>query len=308
MDSDSDDEDFLESGGRLIESSILKTRCLSNDEFLEPHKRFWVEMRPKQRQKVSLKLYRTESKKIFRILQRFCDQVEKASCDEAFLDVTSRVWARQEQMKLDDYDANWDDALFMGFEKGQGRFTPQRDSERRMWLANKIAAEVRQAVFDELGYTSSAGIARNKAIAKTACSYNKPNGQTVVPERYIRKALSQVPIKNMRWLGGKLGQQLRDAGFETMGDIQPLDVQSDLMPIIGLEKAQWIKDLSIGICVEDVVVKQAPRSSGSVKTFRPVYKLEDILKQMHLVAIDLILKIKEHLKDFEVFPTSLHVY
>ena len=29
---------------------------------------------------------------------------------------------------------------------------------------------------------------------------------------------------------------------------------------------------------------------------------------MHLVAIDLILKIKEHLKDFVVYPTTLHVY
>ena len=29
---------------------------------------------------------------------------------------------------------------------------------------------------------------------------------------------------------------------------------------------------------------------------------------MHLVSIDLILKIKEHLKDFDVFPTSILVY
>ena len=29
---------------------------------------------------------------------------------------------------------------------------------------------------------------------------------------------------------------------------------------------------------------------------------------MHLVAIDLILKIKEHLKDFEVYPLTLLVY
>lgn len=38
-----------------------------------------------------MKLYRHESKKIFRILQRFSDNVEKASCDEAFLDVTQQV-------------------------------------------------------------------------------------------------------------------------------------------------------------------------------------------------------------------------
>ena len=48
-------------------------------------------MRQKENQKVSLKLYRRESRKIHRILQKFSDQVEKASCDEAFLDVTGQV-------------------------------------------------------------------------------------------------------------------------------------------------------------------------------------------------------------------------
>ena len=62
-----------------------------------------------------------------------------------------------------------------------------------MWLANRIAAEVRKAIYDELGYTASAGISHNKTVAKIACTYNKPNGQTVVPERYVKQALAQVP-------------------------------------------------------------------------------------------------------------------
>ena len=54
--------------------------------------------------------------------------------------------------------------------------------------------------------------------------------------------------------------------------------------------------------------KKGPRSAGSIKTFKQIYSLEKILKQMHLVAIDLIFKIKEHLEDFDVFPTSIKVY
>ena len=93
-----------------------------------------------------------------------------------------------------------------------------------------------------------------------------------------------------------------------MGDIQPLDVEHELVPLIGYEKAQWVKDLSMGVCGEEVNEKTGPKTSGSIKTFRPIHTLEKILKQMHLVAIDLILKIKEHLKDFNVFPVSLKVY
>lgn len=48
-------------------------------------------MRDKEKQKVSLALYREESKKIFEILRRFSDQVEKASCDEAFIDITNQI-------------------------------------------------------------------------------------------------------------------------------------------------------------------------------------------------------------------------
>ena len=196
----------------------------------------------------------------------------------------------------------------MGFEKGEGKFHPETDQEQCMWLTNRIAAEVRKAIFEELGYTASAGISNNKTVAKIACNYNKPNGQTIVPERYVKQALAQVPIKNMRWLGGMLGQRLRDAGLNTMGDIQPLDVENDIVPLVGYEKAQWIKDLSLGVCGEQVMEKKGPKSAGAIKTFQPVYSLENILKQTHLIAIDLILKIKEHMKDFDLFPTSIHVY
>lgn len=48
-------------------------------------------MRDKEKQKVSLYLYREESSKIFDILKRYSNIVEKASCDEAFVDVSRQV-------------------------------------------------------------------------------------------------------------------------------------------------------------------------------------------------------------------------
>ena len=64
----------------------------------------------------------------------------------------------------------------MGFPKGEGSFLPESESDQKMFLANRIAAEVRQAIYDELGYRASAGISNNKTVAKIACTYNKPNG------------------------------------------------------------------------------------------------------------------------------------
>jgi hypothetical protein len=87
--SESSDDELV--GQKFIPSSICKTKMVSADETLEPYRRWWVEMRQKENQKVSLKLYRRESRKIQKILQRFSDQVEKASCDEAYIDVTAQV-------------------------------------------------------------------------------------------------------------------------------------------------------------------------------------------------------------------------
>lgn len=146
--------------------------------------------------------------------------VEKASCDEAYIDVTRQVEIKFKLAKEEfKYDELWFGSLFMGFKKGEGSFVAEDDEDKKLWIANQIAFQIRQAIKEELGYNASAGISVNKTVAKIACTYNKPNGQTIVPKRYLRQALKDVPIRNIRMLGGKLGKQLKEAGLETMGDI-----------------------------------------------------------------------------------------
>ena len=87
-----------------------------------------------------MSLYRQESAKIIKVLQQFSDVVEKASCDEAFIDVTSQVEIKFKLSKTQqEYDDQWSDALFMGFEKGEGRFMPATDQEKKLWIANSMA-------------------------------------------------------------------------------------------------------------------------------------------------------------------------
>lgn len=211
---------------KLFPSSICRTKMVAEDPQLPAHKRFWCEMRPKDRQKVSLKLYREESAKILEILKRFSDQVEKASCDEAYIDVSEQI-ALKYMNTLDNltgksklkYDDKWHESHFMGHEKGHGGFVPESEKDQKLFLASELSLAIRQAIRKELGYNASCGISHNKTVAKISASENKPNGQSVVPERYFKLALSKVPIQNIRWLGGKIGKQLKDAGLETMGDI-----------------------------------------------------------------------------------------
>lgn len=94
-------------------------------------------MRDKEKQKVSLALYREESKKIFEILRRFSDQVEKASCDEAFIDVTHQIKLEEDENGSDQNEVNWHGAYFMGHKtQNEGSFTPTLLHDHRIYKAN----------------------------------------------------------------------------------------------------------------------------------------------------------------------------
>ena len=182
---------------------------------LPAHKRLRVETRDKESMKVSLALYREESKKIFALLRRYSEIVEKASCDEAFIDVTEVV--NNTYIKNNrQVDNDWKGAHFFGKKEV---FIPETDLDKKLMIANGIAYQMREAIFNELGYRASCGISHNKTLAKLASGQNKPNAQTVVPIRYIKDGLVSVRIKDIRFCGGKVGEVFKSNGIQTIGEV-----------------------------------------------------------------------------------------
>ncbi len=47
--------------------------------------------------------------------------------------------------------------------------------DKKIYLANEIAWEMRQLIKKELSYNASSGISHNKTMAKLGSSSNKPN-------------------------------------------------------------------------------------------------------------------------------------
>ena len=52
-------------------------------------------------------------------------------------------------------------------------------------LGCHVALTARRAVFDELGFTLSAGVSTNKLVAKLGATYGKPNGQVRLLRRIV---------------------------------------------------------------------------------------------------------------------------
>src|SRR5690606_989769 len=88
---------------------------------------------------------------------------------------------------------------------GGGGEAPDWDDVVLALAAEKVQ-EIRRQVRERLGYTCSAGIARNKILAKLGSGQNKPNNQTFVRRRAVPGFLEKFQSTKLRSLGPKRGR------------------------------------------------------------------------------------------------------
>ncbi|XP_009576913.1 PREDICTED: DNA polymerase eta, partial [Fulmarus glacialis] len=130
-----------------------------------------------------------------------------------------------------------------------------------------IVEEMRVAVEAATGFRCSAGISHNKTLAKLACGLNKPNRQTLVSSRFVPQLFSQLPVSNIRNLGGKLGTAITDIlGVEYIGQLTQFS-ETELQSHFGDKTGSWLYDLCRGIEDEPVKNRYLPQSIGCSKNF-----------------------------------------
>jgi len=118
----------------------------------------------------------------------------------------------------------------------------------RTWhdVALSIAAElmdkIRAEVHTQLGYTTSAGIARNKFLAKLTASYKKRDSQSILRNAAIPNYLMPMPFQKIRFLGGKLGQAIADK-FEASTVEDLLSIDLDVMQQKFGEDSIWVYEI-----------------------------------------------------------------
>jgi len=127
-------------------------------------------------------VYREVSAQIRDIFHRYTDLVEPLSLDEAYLDVT---------------------------ENKQGQPS-----------ATLIAQEIRQAIYEEVHLTASAGISINKFLAKMASGINKPNGQTLILPQEAESFVEALPIGRFYGVGEATAAKMHRLGIQTGADLK----------------------------------------------------------------------------------------
>ena len=125
--------------------------------------------------------YTDTSTRIFSIFKRFTPIVEVYSVDEAFLEFTSSGLLKR--------------------------------------VPRKIACEIKETIYREIGITCSVGIAPNKLMAKLASGMEKPDGLTVIKAGDIEETLRRIPVSALCGIGKKLTQKLALMNIRTCAEL-----------------------------------------------------------------------------------------
>jgi DNA polymerase IV (DinB-like DNA polymerase) len=172
-------------------------------------------------------LYERVSEEVMTTLRGFADKFEQGSIDEAYLDVTSRAG---------------DEAS-----------------------ATRLAREIKVAVLEKHGLTSSIGVAPNKSSAKIASDRNKPDGLTVVPFDRVADFLAPLPVGVVPGIGRKTGDFLNEKGISTIGQLQELDGKQ-LLTWFG-KNGVWLWGVVHGEENVEVRQQEMPKSLSVERTF-----------------------------------------
>ncbi|KAJ5947693.1 hypothetical protein N7466_000708 [Penicillium verhagenii] len=277
--------------------------------------------------KVSLDPYRAASRKILQTMkdevQRWCTDtseggvngipqaptvcVEKASVDEVFIDLSPLIYSvllqRYPELRPIVQDEKKDaelpcppttalqwgsDTTLIDLDLHESEEDDPDWDDVVMMVAAEITKSVRTAVWEKLQYTCSAGVSRNKMLAKLGSACNKPDKQTVVRNRAVQKFLGGYKFTQIRMLGGKLGDQVTSFfGTEQVSDLLNVSLEQ-LRAKLDDDTAAWLYNTIRGEDRSEVNPRTQIKSMLSAKSFRPsINSIEQAEKWLHIFAADI---------------------
>ncbi|GAB2196722.1 DNA polymerase IV [Sessilibacter sp. MAH4] len=125
-------------------------------------------------------LYRQVSEEMHGIFSNYSRCIEPIALDEAYLELDSDDWN----------------------------------------ICAEIAKDIQRQIESILAITVSAGLSRNKFLAKLASEWNKPAGFKIIRDEDVAQVMSQLAVGKIPSVGGKTKEKLAKLGIVTCRDLQ----------------------------------------------------------------------------------------
>ena len=171
--------------------------------------------------------YKAVSNQIMEIFERNTPVVEPLSLDEAYLDLTGLA---------DDLSAG-----------------------------ERTATQIRKEITGATGLTASAGVARNKFLAKLGSDLRKPDGLTVIDDSFVEDQLPTLPIRRLPGVGEVTEERMVMARILTVGDLRQRSGE-ELERLFG-RSGSWFQQLAYGVDERPVGANEERKSIGVEDTF-----------------------------------------
>ncbi|KNC48527.1 DNA polymerase eta [Thecamonas trahens ATCC 50062] len=268
--------------------------------------------------KACLDRYREAGYKVIQIFKRFTPAVERASIDEAFIDITDLVEARAAAAAAARGPEWWRSESFAGSAVVTGPKSAIGGEEVRvaslssalLCLGARLASEMRAAVSDELGYSCSAGVAQTKMLAKIASAANKPDGQAVVLPGNVAGFMADMPLKDIPGLGGKLGGVLAEAlGATTAGEVLAAPRTALDAALAGARtlhaSPRWVIASCDGSRNESVSPVYKPNSMLAQKRFKGLVDKSVVRSWVRILILEVATRISTYRQYYNGAPTTI---
>ena len=189
--------------------------------------------------------YQQASRQVFEILGDVTPVVEKASIDEAYLDIS-------------------------GLDKIIGP-------------PDTIGREIRRRIHEATALTASVGIGPNRLIAKLASEAGKPDGLTVIPPDEVLAFLAPMPVANLRGLGRQTQKIFNRLNIHTVAELRATPLAT-LQEHLGEKAAKSFHRQALGRASDEIVTDRRRKSISKEQTFgtdiRDHDRLHDVLREL----------------------------
>ena len=242
--------------------------------------------------------YREAHRRLFELLRtRFHLAPERASIDEAYLDITGLVEMEEAANPL----LTDETVVYGADEDGNDGFSFEDECNLFMARAGKCANDIRQAIREEMRLETSCGVSLNKSFAKFASNLNKPSRTTIIPRSAHEALLRQLKPREIHGIGPVLldkinelcGQRMDSFIPESLLDLQRLHPQE--LEALGTQGG-WIYQMCRGIDNREVKDKGPPGSFGFQAAHRT--RLGN-MQELYAVILDKSSKMAARLEEDE---------
>lgn len=187
-------------------------------------------------------IYNHYSRKMKEIFLEYTDQIERFSIDECFLDLTHFLRLGETLLQK--------------------------------------AYEIKDRIYQELGFTVNIGVSHNKLLTKMASDFEKPNKvHTLYPEE-VSKKMWPLPVADLFMVGKKTLPKLEKMHIKTIGDLAKTEEQK-LLQLFG-KHGKMMYEYANGIDYSPVnAEEEQPKCIGNSITLPE--DIEDIEKLTEII-------------------------